>query len=731
MWPFKKSAGTRIVDNTSSVSAVRKSSDEQMKAACALNMCMVSLSQIVDYQDLDILRMEYEAVLNNLNLEKVIKDEAMLSAFRSILDTCHFYILHAKDKEMLSKKQQARLKGALSKALGGGNVMAIFSGNPWAIAAGAAAMVGVAAVNYKSQRDQAKLENELEEWQLERSALEQLHNLRRTLFETAWRLAKEYDFPDEYRLTEKQITVYNDIIKDADPQNRYERMWLIRDSFKAYPPFWYYLSRAALETSDAYRPDDAHNARKRLIAYGIGDKQLCDYYRAKAKDALEVFRRSHEGNELLREDLICASAYLDDAQLCGPGEEERMLDDVNRARKIAGMDAEVIQSCAFRYLQLLAHYGKSEDSQSQDRANQCREGAIYCLKFLLDRDFNPELNGRALSKVYIDKADTDAQLEYKILKDCTSRKCPFVYQRIFAWDAKSMMDDWRIYLFGPGLKRTAFNFFYATTLLAYKDFFAAMAEARRSSSYVPLKILRDNNWDDPSEECEDQTTNGGGEKAKRIAKKILDVYFDSASPWLGMAKGIYDKHIGLCEDGEKDDSLVGLMKKMLYESYERVGYKLWIGTRAAEYSMTSFEKLERDIFEALKTIAKDEACAFAADFVKEYQGCSSFDYQAMAKSKKEPEALEQISQMEHEVERLRLEVQETLGVSSYRFPDPEFPSYEEMLQLSKQVGLVIDGVKEYGEKAIAFMAGSYRKMKEGLASLTPDKIEALKEKGIC
>lgn len=158
----------------------------------------------------------------------------------------------------------------------------------------------------------------------------------------------------------------------------------------------------------------------------------------------------------------------------------------------------------------------------------------------------------------------------------------------------------------------------------------------------------------------------------------MDVYFASASPWLWMAKRIYDKHIGLCEYGEKGDSLVDLMKKMLYESYERVGYKLWIGTRAAEYSMTSFEKLERDIFEALKTIAKKEACAFADKFVKKYQGCSSFDYQAMAKSKKEPEALEQISQIEHEVERLRLEVQEALGVSSYRFPDPEFLSCEEL-----------------------------------------------------
>ena len=80
----------------------------KLKAACALNMCMVSLSQIVDYQNLEILKMEYDSILNNLNLEKVIKDEALLKALQAIMDACHFYILHAKDKEILKKKQQAR-----------------------------------------------------------------------------------------------------------------------------------------------------------------------------------------------------------------------------------------------------------------------------------------------------------------------------------------------------------------------------------------------------------------------------------------------------------------------------------------------------------------------------------------------------------------------------------------------------------------------------------------------
>ena len=46
-----------------------KEKDKQTKqAAYALNMCTVSVSQIIDYDDINILEQEYEAILNNINL---------------------------------------------------------------------------------------------------------------------------------------------------------------------------------------------------------------------------------------------------------------------------------------------------------------------------------------------------------------------------------------------------------------------------------------------------------------------------------------------------------------------------------------------------------------------------------------------------------------------------------------------------------------------------------------
>ena len=59
--------------------------EEQIQAAYALNLCSVSVSQIIDYNDIYILEQEYENVLNNLNLQNIPKDEALLDILKRLL----------------------------------------------------------------------------------------------------------------------------------------------------------------------------------------------------------------------------------------------------------------------------------------------------------------------------------------------------------------------------------------------------------------------------------------------------------------------------------------------------------------------------------------------------------------------------------------------------------------------------------------------------------------------
>lgn len=77
------------------------SEDEKRKAAYALNLCTVSISQIVDYNDVYVLEQEYNAILNNLNLEAMPKDEALLKILVETLNTITFFrIQELKNKKL-------------------------------------------------------------------------------------------------------------------------------------------------------------------------------------------------------------------------------------------------------------------------------------------------------------------------------------------------------------------------------------------------------------------------------------------------------------------------------------------------------------------------------------------------------------------------------------------------------------------------------------------------------
>lgn len=455
----------------------QKKSQDGLKAAIALNMCMVSLSQIVDYNDINILKMEYDAILNNISIEDFPKDEALLDALKKILDTCHFYILHEKDKELLKEKQELRLKSALSNALKGGNIFAVVgSMNPYAIAAGVAVAVGIAAVNYKSQKKKAEFENKAEEWELQKSALEQLHNLRSTLFTTAWRLADAYNFKPDWRLSEKQIALYDEILTDPDAFSRYHRLKSIRDKFEAYPPFYYYMGHAALE----YAIEDERNHENQTTPVS---KKM----RKNAQEALDIFSEKNRECHLLREDLLTASGLLDYCEIL-KDDRVKVLSYVELAHKLAGFDFPTLQNCAFRYLSLTCENdGKKKISDKISK--KAEDKAISILELLVHENYNLSINARLLSKLYIELHRKD---DYAILDHMISKRFSFFkYRHILPWE-KTDGYQARVFAFFAGAgkafeKNVLSPFMKAELHMMYQDLLQALRNAEQCGRTGPVK----------------------------------------------------------------------------------------------------------------------------------------------------------------------------------------------------------------------------------------------------
>lgn len=367
------------------------SKEEQLKAAYALNLWTVSVSRIIDYNDAVILDQEYDTIMNNLNLENMPKDEALLDIIKQIMDTITSYRIGEGDRKIVDMEYQRRMKDAIWNAVP--NVGAIFAtGNPIALGLTLATTVGTGYMNYRREKANNSLTYVKAKWEIERNQIAFLNGLLKELFETAWKLSDAYQFPDEYRLTQQLIKEYNKALLEPNNIKRWNSLNYMKDSFSAYPNFWYEIGSAA---NNVYRSKDVPEDIK-LRYRGF---------------AIEAFEKYYELNKfrLLRNDMITSSwalEYLELLDLNSDNQPEKARELIEIAENSCGNTMDVLQLCAFAYLRI------------KDNA-----GAIRVLKQLVNNDYNPSINIQLLSGLYIvqmfgsDEATAkEAEIEYRTLE---------------------------------------------------------------------------------------------------------------------------------------------------------------------------------------------------------------------------------------------------------------------------------------------------------------------------
>lgn len=378
--------------------------EEKMKAAYVLNMCTVSVAQIIDYNDEYILEQEYDAILNNLNLKVIPKDEALLRILTEILNTITFFRIHDVKKEQIERQYQNRIKSAIWSAIP--SVSVFVSGNPITMALSLATTVGTGYMNYRKEKMNAAFEKEKADMELQITAIEQLNALKRELFTTAWRLAEEYDFDDNFRLTEKQIKQYNEILMDQDELRKYARFEAIQEKFAAYPPFWYFFGHTAS-----------------YISQSSQDEETKLYYLDRAKAHFEHYEKLNKFN-ILREDQMTASfalEYMDLLLLDADCNEQKVKDLIRIAIDKCGNNNDILQLCAMSCLRI----GEKKE-------------ATRLLKILVNEEYNKVINAQLLSGLYVNARN---RTEYNILMTRVSPR--YLYPMPTADDCNTGELNWQ------------------------------------------------------------------------------------------------------------------------------------------------------------------------------------------------------------------------------------------------------------------------------------------------
>lgn len=140
----------------------KENTREQIQAAYALNLCAVSVSQIIDYNDINILDQEYDAILNNLNLENIPKDEALLDILEHVLETIVFFKIQDEEKKIAEKEYQNKIKNAIWQAMPNPGAL-VYAGLQRGVVGAItslAATVGTAYMSYRKSKSDAAQEHE-------------------------------------------------------------------------------------------------------------------------------------------------------------------------------------------------------------------------------------------------------------------------------------------------------------------------------------------------------------------------------------------------------------------------------------------------------------------------------------------------------------------------------------------------------------------------------------------
>lgn len=355
--------------------SVNVTENEKAKVAYALNLCAASITQIIDSKDIIVLRQEREFILGNLNLQNFVKHPALLDVIKQILKAITYFEIQAGDLSFIEKKYQQKLKNAIWTAVPNPSVF-FFGGDPASTAVAIATQIGIGYMNYRRNKNQYLLDKEKGEWELRKHEIEQLNGLRSLLFETAWKLSSDYDFDDELRLTERQVNRYSAALLESDPLRRHERLDVMSDKFRAFPPFWYHKGNAAMEVFRS----------KQYGSFAVGYKEK----------AIIAYNEFHKRNfEFLREDVIAASCCLEHISLLEPNDVfvETLL---QQAMRFAGDHYDVLQQSIFVNLQL-------------GRFNE----VVAPLREMIVNDYNVALNGILLSRIYFKQSN---QVEYEKLR---------------------------------------------------------------------------------------------------------------------------------------------------------------------------------------------------------------------------------------------------------------------------------------------------------------------------
>lgn len=226
------------------------------------------VNTIKTYNNSVVLKEEYEKITpSKLNLNR-IPDEETLERIKHMLDTLHQLLMEERElahwRDTFDAQREMRMRQFWVRKLtsiDGGKMIDMAKGClpigpeaaiPYATVARVAWTCAATAVStYNDYEDLVgSIESQAGErvFSFETSKLDRLHEQNKQLLDDQWRLIRKHGLDDALRVSDADIKQLISFLKDEDHERVYSLIEPMREKFKMFPDYWYYLSCVAMET---------------------------------------------------------------------------------------------------------------------------------------------------------------------------------------------------------------------------------------------------------------------------------------------------------------------------------------------------------------------------------------------------------------------------------------------------------------------------------------------------
>lgn len=201
--------------------------NKQELAIAQMNHHIVSMSRIIRDKSFETLDDELSQLLNNLTIEHIVNFPEIKDLRNELMIKVQELQITAQERNILRRIQELKRQNmvwqstasALSPAMiltqgGGGKQMAFYT--LLTIARGAA--------EYKANVGYQNLEEFEALWELRKSDLEDIKELRTTAFSSIYELYRRLGLKEELRMVEDDADLYADILSEPNPNKALRRM---------------------------------------------------------------------------------------------------------------------------------------------------------------------------------------------------------------------------------------------------------------------------------------------------------------------------------------------------------------------------------------------------------------------------------------------------------------------------------------------------------------------------